>query len=81
MGGYLWESFKSSYLDKHDLTIEKIYDDEYPHADAYVVAEALSDYDELFQRFRYHRVQHIQKLDVRRVGHNISEPAWQGHHL
>jgi tryptophan 2,3-dioxygenase len=61
MGGHLWVSFKSHYLDKHDLTVEKIYDDEYSHSDAYVVAEALADYDELFQRFRYHHLQHIQR--------------------
>ena len=61
MGGHLWESFKSHYLDKHDLTVEKIYDDEYSHSDAYVVAEALADYDELFQRFRYHHLQHVQR--------------------
>jgi tryptophan 2,3-dioxygenase len=61
MGGHLWASFKSHYLDKHNVTVEKIYDDEYSHSDAYVVAEALADYDELFQRFRYHHLQHIQR--------------------
>lgn len=61
MGGHIWKSFKSHYLDKHNLTVEKIYDDEYSHSDAYVVAEALADYDELFQRFRYHHLQHIQR--------------------
>ena len=61
MGRHLWESFKANYLDEHDLTVEKIYDDDYTHADAYVVAEALADYDELFQRFRYHHLQHIQR--------------------
>jgi len=61
MGGHLWKSFKANYLDKHDLSIDKIYDDEYLHSDAYVVAEALVDYDELFQRFRFHHLQHIQR--------------------
>jgi len=61
MGGHLWKSFKSSYLDKHDLTVQQIYDEAYSHSDAYVVAEALADYDELFQRFRYHHLQHIQR--------------------
>ena len=61
MGGHLWESFKSHYLDRHELTVKKIYDDDYSHSDAYVVAEALADYDELFQRFRYHHLQHIQR--------------------
>jgi tryptophan 2,3-dioxygenase len=61
MGGHLWESFKSHYLDRHDLTVEKIYDGEYSHSDAYVVAEALADYDELFQRFRFHHLQHVKR--------------------
>jgi tryptophan 2,3-dioxygenase len=61
MGRHLWKSFKANYLDAHDLTVEKIYDDAYSHSDAYVVAEALADYDELFQRFRYHHLQHIQR--------------------
>ena len=61
MGGHVWDSFKSHYLDKHGLTVEKIYDDEYSHSDAYVVAEALADYDELFQRFRYHHLQHVSR--------------------
>src|SRR5262245_24053071 len=50
----IWESFKTHYLDKRGLTIEKIYHSEYSHADAYVVAEALAEFDELFQKFRYH---------------------------
>jgi len=57
----LWESFKTHYLDKHGLTIEKIYDSEYTHSDAYVVAEALAEFDELFQKFRYHHLQLIHR--------------------
>ena len=49
----IWNSFKENYLDKHNLTLEKIYDSEYNHGDAYVVAEALAEFDELFQKFRY----------------------------
>jgi tryptophan 2,3-dioxygenase len=48
----IWSSFKASYLEKHKLTVEKIYDSEYSHGDAFVVAEALVEYDDLFQRFR-----------------------------
>src|SRR3984893_11772554 len=33
----IWSSFKSSYLEKHQLTVEKIYDSEYSHSEAYVV--------------------------------------------
>jgi len=58
---HLWQSFQTCYLDRHDLTIEKIYNTEYSHSDAYVVAEALAEFDELFQRFRYCHVQLIQR--------------------
>jgi tryptophan 2,3-dioxygenase len=61
MPGHLWESFKTHYLDQHGLTVEKIYNSEYSHSDAYVVAEALAEYDELFQKFRYHHIQLINR--------------------
>jgi len=57
----LWESFKKHYLDKHGLTIEKIYNSEYNHSDAYMVAEAFAEFDELFQRFRYVHLQLIMR--------------------
>ncbi len=57
----LWTSFKTHYLDKHSLTVEKIYSSEYSHSDAYVVAEALAEFDELFQKFRYHHLQLIHR--------------------
>src|SRR6266849_2236806 len=57
----IWNSFKANYLDKHGLTIEKIYDTEYSHGDAYVVAEALAEFDELFQKFRYEHMQLIHR--------------------
>ena len=53
----LWQSFKTHYLDAHDLNVEKIYDSEYSHSDAYVIAEALAEFDELFQRFRFCHIQ------------------------
>lgn len=61
MPGPLWQSFKSAYLDKHDLTVEKIYNSQYSHSDAYVVAEALAEFDELFQRFRFCHIQLIHR--------------------
>ncbi|MGB6484103.1 MAG: tryptophan 2,3-dioxygenase family protein [Candidatus Acidiferrales bacterium] len=57
----LWQSFKTHYLDKNGLTIEKIYNSEYTHSDAYVVAEALAEFDELFQRFRAVHMQLIMR--------------------
>jgi tryptophan 2,3-dioxygenase len=61
MSAPIWQSFKTHYLDAHGLTIEKIYNSEYNHGDAYVVAESLAEFDELFQRFRYCHVQLIQR--------------------
>lgn len=57
----LWQSFKTHYIDKHNLTIEKIYNSEYTHSGAYVVAEAFAEFDELFQRFRAVHMQLIMR--------------------
>lgn len=68
MPAHLWRSFQTCYLERHGLTVEKIYNSEYTHSDAYVVAEALAEFDELFQRFRYVHIQLIQRtigLDAR----------------
>lgn len=61
MPGHLWESFQTHYLAKHGRTVEQIYASGYCHDDAYMVAEALAEFDELFQRFRYHHLQVIQR--------------------
>src|SRR5258708_7587758 len=57
----LWDSFKKHYLEGAGLTLEKIYNSEYNHGDAYMVAECLCEYDELFQKFRYHHIQLIHR--------------------
>jgi len=57
----IWDSYKKHYLDQHGLTIEKVYNSGYTHSDAYVVAEALAEFDELFQKFRYHHLQLIHR--------------------
>jgi tryptophan 2,3-dioxygenase len=57
----LWNSFQRQYLDNHGLTVETIYDSQYNHQDAYVVAEALAEFDELFQKFRYEHMQLIHR--------------------
>jgi tryptophan 2,3-dioxygenase len=57
----IWNSFQENYLDKHGLTVDKIYDSQYTHGDAYVVAEALAEFDELFQKFRYEHMQLIHR--------------------
>ena len=57
----IWQSFKEHYLDKKGLTVEMVYNSSYNHSDAYVVAESLAEYDELFQKFRYHHLQLIHR--------------------
>jgi len=57
----IWESFQTHYLSKHGLTIDAIYNSAYSHSDAYVVAESLAEFDELFQKFRYHHLQLIHR--------------------
>src|SRR5260370_27222557 len=57
----IWNSFKENYLDKHGRSVEKICDSEYTHGDAYAVAEALAEFDELFQKFRYEHMQLIHR--------------------
>ncbi|HEV2387458.1 MAG TPA: tryptophan 2,3-dioxygenase family protein [Candidatus Acidoferrales bacterium] len=61
MPPHLWESFRAHYLAKHGLTVEKIYSSAYRHDAAYAVAEAMAEFDELFQRFRYCHLQLVQR--------------------
>jgi len=57
----LWRSFVAAYLEPEGKTVESIYDSGYAHDDAYMVAEALAEFDELFQKFRYHHIQLIHR--------------------
>ena len=57
----LWESFTSQYLLKDALTVDKIYRLAYRHDDAYMVAEALVEFDERFQHFRYRHLQLVER--------------------
>ncbi len=57
----LWDTYKEHYLDHFGKTIEQVYNSEYAHDDCYMVAEALADYDELFQKFRYNHIQLIHR--------------------
>ena len=61
MPKHLWKSFVAAYLEPEGLSIEKIYNSQYDHGDAYMVAEALVEFDELFQKFRYHHIQLIHR--------------------
>jgi tryptophan 2,3-dioxygenase len=57
----IWDAFRGTYLEGRGRTVEEIYDSQYSHDDAYVVAEALVEYDELFQKFRAHHVYLIHR--------------------
>ncbi|WAJ28119.1 tryptophan 2,3-dioxygenase family protein [Antarcticirhabdus aurantiaca] len=57
----LWEAYRATYLDGRNKTVEQVYDSAYAHDDSYVVAEALVEYDELFQKFRAHHVYLIHR--------------------
>ena len=57
----LWRAFKATYLDGKGLTVEDVYDAKYDHGDSYVVAEALIEFDELFQKFRAHHLYLIHR--------------------
>jgi len=56
MPPHLWNSFVATYLDAEGRTVRSIYDQDYAHDDAYVVAEALIEFDELFGKFRWHHL-------------------------
>ncbi len=57
----LWDAYKKTYLDGKGLTVADVYDGKYDHGDSYVVAEALIEYDELFQKFRANHVYLIHR--------------------
>ncbi|MBP1849595.1 tryptophan 2,3-dioxygenase family protein [Rhizobium halophytocola] len=57
----IWQMFKAQYLDGRGLTVADVYDGKYDHGDSYVVAEALVEFDELFQKFRAHHVYLIHR--------------------
>lgn len=61
MPEFLWRSFNEKYLQQKGLTIDAIYDTQYQHDEAYMLAECLAEYDELFQKFCYHHIQLIYR--------------------
>ena len=52
----LWKTFEVAYLKGRGLTVDQIYDSQYVHDDAYMVAEAMMEFDELFQKFRWNHM-------------------------
>ena len=57
----IWQTFERVYLTGRNGTVEMIYDSRYAHDDAYTVAEAMLNFDELFQKFRLHHIYLIQR--------------------
>ena len=57
----IWTAFAKTYLEDRGLTVDAIYDGAYKHDASYAVAEALIEFDELFQKFRWHHVFLIQR--------------------
>ena len=57
----LWNSYKTVYLEDGKRSLEQIYDSEYTHDDAYMIAEALAEFDEQFQKFRNAHMQLIYR--------------------
>ena len=57
----IWQSFERVYVSGRNTSVEKIYDDGYAHDDAYAIAEAMLNFDELFQKFRLHHIFLIQR--------------------
>ena len=80
----LWETYKTYYLEKNNMTIEQIYDYDFTHCDAYVVAENLLEFDALFQQFLAKHMQVIGRSigceskslsgkDVRRLNNRLEK--------
>lgn len=57
----LWKTFTDVYLEGGQRTLEQIYDSEYAHDEAYMIAEALAEFDEQFQKFRNAHMQLIYR--------------------
>lgn len=57
----LWARYKSAYLDPAGRCVADVYDTGYRHDEAYMVAEALIEFDELFQIFRAHHIYLIHR--------------------
>ncbi len=61
MPPFLWETYERAYLAADGLSVNDVFDARYDHGEAYVVAERLIDFDELFQTFRFHHMQLIRR--------------------
>ena len=83
----LWESYQECYLQKNGLTIRQVYDTQYQHNDAYVVAEALLEFEARYRRFLQRHFDLIERTigghakslkghDVERLQQRIHTPIY-----
>lgn len=61
---YLWRSYKSLYLNDNMDNLHKIYNTEYKHCDAFIIAESFLELDDLHNKFLYFHM----KLIGRSIG-------------
>jgi tryptophan 2,3-dioxygenase len=52
----LWDTFDARYVSGAGRTVRAIYDTDYRHDDAYVIAEAMMEFDERMAKFRSNHV-------------------------
>lgn len=57
----LWASYTKIYLEGGNRSLEDVYDSGYVHDAAYMMAEALAEFDEQFQKFRNAHMQLIYR--------------------
>ncbi len=57
----LWATYERVYLNNGSRSLEDVYDSGYAHDEAYMVAEALAEFDEQFQKFRNAHMQLIYR--------------------
>jgi len=57
----IWKTFDDVYLAGGKRTLEDVYDSGYRHDAAYMIAEALAEFDEQFQKFRNAHMQLIYR--------------------
>lgn len=57
----MWSTYEEHYLENGKYSVAQIYDDSYSHDHKYAVAEALVEFDELLQIFRWRHLFLIQR--------------------
>lgn len=57
----LWACFNTHYLLREGRTVDAVYQSAYSHDEAFMVAEALAEFDQRFQRFRQRHLQLVMR--------------------